>query len=338
MVRLFPAVAALLLIFAASRAPAQTPPVATIDAMVAPVALYPDALLTPLLMAATYPAELAEAAQWLKVESNARLRGDALVAALEPRPWAPSVKALVPFPETLTMLATRPEWTGPLGKAFAAEPAAVMTEIQKLRHEALATGKLRSTPRMLVATQGADIVIAPADPAVVYVPVYNPALVYGAWPYPDNPPQFIEPPPGFRVSGADIEIGIGFSVGFGTIAPLWGWAHPVWDKGEIAIDTAAYNRINRYGPHVSAATWRYEPHATGYFHITQEEVAPPAPPPRKSLAGAKHPRAAHGAKAIKARGKMRHAATHARHQRRRAASHRGKLRVAAERRGAHHRR
>jgi hypothetical protein len=338
MMRFSPVLAALFLVFNIARALAQTPapPLAAIDAMVAPVALYPDALLAPLLMAATYPAELAEAAQWLKLESNARLRGDALVAALEPRPWAPSVKALVPFPETLQMLATRPEWSGALGKEFAAAPALVMGEVQKLRHEAVATGKLRSTPRLLVGAQGADIVIAPADPAVVYVPVYNPALVYGAWPYPDNPPKFIEPPPGFRVSGADIEVGIGFSVGFGTIAPLWGWARPTWSAGTVAIDTEAYNRINRYGPHVSAATWRYEPHPTGYFHITKAEIAPPAPP-RKALAAARHEhREAHAAKR---HGKTRHASGRAHRKTKTAhAAHRGKLRVAADRRRERHRR
>jgi hypothetical protein len=342
MTRLLPALVALVLILAAAPAPAQTSsatPAGRVEAMVAPVALYPDALLTPLLMAATYPAEIAEAQQWLKPESNARLRGDALVAALEPRPWAPSVKALVPFPETLAMLATRPDWTDQLGKAFAADPALVMATVQKLRHQAVATGALKSSPRLLVQTQGAAIVIAPADPAAVYVPVYNPALVYGAWPFPNFPPKFIEPPPGFRASGADIETGIGFSVGFGTIAPLWGWAHPAWDSGKVEIDIAAYNRINRYGPHVSAETWRYEPHPTGYFHITAAQVAPPAPPPRKSAAAARQRaehRTIHAAKGHAAR----HAAQQARREHRRAASsaHRGKLHVAADRHADRHRR
>jgi hypothetical protein len=342
MIRLFPALAALLLILilAAARAPAQiAAPAGAVDAMVAPVALYPDALLTPLLMAATYPAELAEAAQWLKLESNARLRGDALVAALEPQPWAPSVKALMPFPETLDMMATRPDWTARLGGEFAADPALVLAEVQKLRRQAIATGKLKSSPWLRVETQGASIAIAPADPAVVYIPVYNPALVYGAWPDPDNPPKFIEPPSGFRVSGADIETGIGFSVGFGTIAPLWGWAHPAWDSGKVEIDIAAYNRINRYGPHVSAETWRYEPHPTGYFHITAAQVAPPAPPPRKSAAAARQRaehRTIHAAKGHAAR----HAAQQARREHRRAASsaHRGKLHVAADRHADRHRR
>jgi hypothetical protein len=349
MARSFAALAAFGLLVAAAPAWADTPapvpaarqanlPVGQIDALVAPVALYPDALLTPLLMAATYPGEIAEAAAWLKPETNARLRGDALVAALEPRPWAPSVKALVPFPETLTMLATRPAWAGALGTAFAAEPTIVLAEVQTLRHRAAAAGKLKPSPRLKVEMQGAAIAIAPADPAVVYVPVYNPSLVYGAWPYPDYPPQFIEPPPGFRASGADFQTGIGFSIGFGVIAPLWGWAHTDWASGAIAIDTQAYNRINRYGPHVSATLWHHEPHSTGYFHIAQQPAPPPptakhAPKAAHAVA-AKHPPKHQAAR--QARAKSRHAAGQ---EHRRAAGRRAKpVHYAADQRGEKHRR
>lgn len=273
----------------AGPAPTVAPSAATItpaqlDAVLAPIALYPDALLAQMLMAATYSTEIEEADQWLKESANARLRGDGLVTALEPRPWDPSVKALVPFPETIEMLATRPAWIAQFGRAFAAAPAPVMSAIQRLRRQAIATGKLTSAPRQLVQEQSGAIVITPADPAVIYVPVYNPALVFGAWAYPDYPPMFIEPPVGFRVTGADIETGIGFSVGFGVIRPLWGWAHPVWGSGDIDIDTAAYNRINRYGPHASASVWHHEPHPTGYFHITPSEVSPQLPPARQERA------------------------------------------------------
>ena len=293
------AFAALSLILPAAPASAQTgaaPPVGQIDAAVAPVALYPDALLTPLLMAATYPDEVAEADGWLGEAHNATLKGDALVAALEPRPWDPSVKALVPFPVTLDMMAARPAWMALLGHAVIAAPAAVTAEIQKLRRQAIAVGKLKSSPRLTVRDEGGVIAIAPADPAVVYVPVYNPALVFAAWPYPDFPPVFIEPPPGFEVSGADIETGIGFSVGFGVVAPLWGWAHPDWQGGTVAIDVAVYNRINRYGPHVAAGTWHHEPHGTGYFHIAQDQVTPVTPPAKHGheRAAAKPKHGSHG--------------------------------------------
>jgi hypothetical protein len=303
---------------------AAPPPVGQVDAALAPVALYPDALLTPLLMAATYPDEIAEADGWLGEAHNSALRGDALVTALEPRPWAPSVKALVPFPVTLDMLATRPAWMAQLGHAFTSEPSAVLAEIQKLRRQAIAAGKLKSSPRLVVRDEGGVVTIAPADAAVIYVPVYNPALVYGAWAYPNFPPVFIEPPPGFDVGGADMETGIGFSVGFGILAPLWGWAHPGWAAGNVEIDIAAYNRINRYGPHVSGATWRHEPHGTGYFHITQDQVTPVMPPRKHDRAAAKPKHGAHEARHAKSRDRGKAPRT----------AHRGKVHVAADRRYA----
>jgi hypothetical protein len=254
----------------------QAPSVPEVDALLAPIALYPDPLLMPLLMAASYPDEVEEAQEWLAHPENARLRGDALVAALTPRPWDPSVKTLVPFPETLGMLAGRPEWMRRLGTAFAASPTTVLAEIQKLRHAAVATGFLKSSPRMTVTAVDKAIALTPADPAVVYVPVYNPALVFGPWPYPDHPPGFIEPPAGFRAGGADMSRGIGFSIGFGVVASLWGWSHPDWAQGTVTINTAAYDRIDRYGPHVASNVWHHETHGTGYFHITQAEITPPA--------------------------------------------------------------
>ena len=248
-----------------------------IEATVAPVALYPDALLAPLLMAATYPDEIAEAGTWLGDAGNQELRGDALVAALEPRPWDPSVKALVPFPVILEMMAAHRDWMKELGAMVVAAPAGVTDAVQKLRRQAITAGTLKSSPRLTVRDGGGIVTIAPADPAVAYIPVYNPSLVFDAWPDPDHPPTFIAPPPGFDVGAADTETGIGFSVGYGVLAPLWGWARADWSNHAIAIDTAAYNRINRYGPHVAASIWHHEPHATGYFHITQAQITPPTP-------------------------------------------------------------
>ncbi len=329
----FAALAALMTVAMASPVSADTaapPSAAQIETAAAPVALYPDALLTPLLMAATYPAEIAEAAQWLDEAHNAKLKGDALVAALEPRPWDPSVKALAPFPAVIAMMAARPVWMDRLGRAFVAAPAAVAAAIQTLRHRAVANGMLTSSPRLTVTAAGAALAIAPADPAVVYIPTYNPALVFGAWPYPDNPPMFIEPPEGFRVGGADMETGIGFSVGYGVVPPLWGWATPDWANGTVAVDVAAYNRINRYGPHVAAAVWHHEAHPTGYFHITQQEIAPASPAKHSQVEKAAARRPAHDA---------RHAANHEHRKTnvvRAHAPHRIKLRVANSGRHAHH--
>ncbi|HXE16106.1 MAG TPA: DUF3300 domain-containing protein [Stellaceae bacterium] len=333
------ALAALLTAAPAFAADAPPPGVGALDAALAPVALYPDTLLTPLLMAATYPDEVAEADGWLGEAGNAKLRGDPLTVALEPRPWAPSVKALVPFPVTLDMLASRAAWMKQLGEAEIADPARVAAEIQHLRRLALATGKLKSGPRLTVRDQGGFVVIAAADPAMVYVPVYNPALVYGAWAYPDFPPVFIEPPRGFEVSGADIETGIGFSVGFGVLAPLWNWAHLNWATGAIAVDTAAYSRINRYGPHEAASVWRHEAHGGGYFHITQDQVTPVKAPPAKG----RHAVAAAKKSRHEAKHDTKHAAKHARagkgalHKakvaRGHVPTHRGKVHVASDTRG-----
>jgi hypothetical protein len=323
-----------------ARADDAPPSIGQIDAALAPVALYPDALLTPLLMATTYPDEVAEADGWLGETGNAKLRGDELMVALEPRPWAPSVKALVPFPVTLHMMASRAAWMAQLGRATIAAPALVAAEIQHLRRLAVATGKLKSGPRITVRDQGGVIAIATADPAMVYVPVYNPALVYGAWAYPDFPPVFIEPPQGFEVSGADIETGLGFSVGFGVLAPLWNWAHVDWATGTIAVDTVAYNRINRYGPHQAASVWHHEAHGSGYFHITQDQITPAKPQAKgKHAVAAKRPphEAKHAAmhETKHAKGKSRASHKLARGH---APTHRGKVHVASDTRRARHER
>jgi hypothetical protein len=323
------------------------PPVGQIEATVAPVALYPDALLTPLLMAATYPDEVAEAAAWLAEAHNQKLKGDALAAALEPRPWDPSVKALVPFPVILDMMAARRDWMKELGAMVIAAPASVAAAVQTLRHQAIADGRLKSSPRLRVRDTGSVVTIALADPAVLYIPVYNPALVFGAWTYPDYPPMFIEPPPGFDVSGADIQNGVGFSVGYGVVAPLWGWAHADWSNGAVEVDTAAYNRINRYGPHVAASIWHHEPHATGYFHITQAQITPPTPTGNHDQAAAKTRTTAKIKTVAKTNPTRKTAARHAtRHAKggdnRRAKTahaleHRGKIRLAAGGEREHHR-
>jgi hypothetical protein len=323
------AAALLGLVAATAPAPAETPAAPSageIEAAVAPVALYPDALLTPLLMAASYPEEVAEADGWLGQSHNDRLKGDALAAALEPLPWDPSVKALTPFPVILDMMAMRPAWVDKLGRAFVAAPATVMADIQALRRQAIADGMLASSPRLMVRDSGGTIAIASADPAVVYIPVYNPALVFGAWSYPDNPPVFIEPPDGFRISGADMQTGIGFSVGFGVLESLWGWATPDWSNGAVAVDTAAYNRINRYGPHVAAAIWHHEAHPTGYFHIAQAQITPV--PPEKH--GHEHgPAVAAKAGAKSAKNTAKTAARHRTHETRHAKGHdRAKTRIA----------
>ncbi len=276
-----------------------------LDAILAPIALYPDTLLTQVLMAATYPDEVADANSWLQDANNAALKGDELATALDPQPWDPSVKALVPFPQILSLLAAHPDWAAQLGQTFTDQQAQVMAEIQNLRHQAQRTGKLQSTPQMVVQDQGGAIVIAPADPALLYVPVYNPAVVYGAWAYPAYPPVFFAPPAGFVVGGVGIGVGIGFSVGFGIVGPLWGWAHPVWGAGIINVDVGAWNRINRFGPRWAGGPWHHVGHGPGYFHgphaLAHAAFHPgPHPKPHRGPAhagfqphGASHPGSPH---------------------------------------------
>jgi hypothetical protein len=191
-----------------------------LDQMLAPIALYPDQLLTALLMAATFPPQIVDAGKWLQDSANAALKGDALAAAVELLPWDPSVKSLVPFPQVIVMMNDHLDWTEALGAAFANQQIEVMARVQFLRDRAVAAGRLKSTPQIAVSGDTSDIIIEPVDPSMIYLPVYNPAEAYGDWPDQDYPPVYIPPPPNFTADA--IGAGIGFSVGFGVVRPLWG--------------------------------------------------------------------------------------------------------------------
>jgi len=214
---------------------------AQLDQMLAPIALYPDQLLAQLLMAATFPEQIVDAGKWLQDGNNASLKGDDLVAALQPQPWDPSVKSLVAFPQIIAMMNEHLDWTEALGIAFANQQVETMARVQFLRDRAVAAGRLKSTPQLAIRRDEGEIVIEPVDPAMVYVPVYNPADVYGDWPDSDAPPVYLPPPPDFY-SGV-IGTGIGFSVGFGIVAPLWGWSHPDWRHHEVTVDPQRFDRI-----------------------------------------------------------------------------------------------
>jgi Protein of unknown function (DUF3300) len=145
-----------------------------IDQLMAPIALYPDDLLVQILTAATYPLEIVMAARWVADPKNAALKGDALEQALQAQSWDPSVKSLVPFPDVLKLMSDKLEWTQKLGDAFLEQEQDCFASIQRLRQRAQSAGKLTSTKQQTVTTQGPAIVIAPADPDVVYVPAYDP--------------------------------------------------------------------------------------------------------------------------------------------------------------------
>lgn len=151
---------------------------AELDALLAPVALQTDGVLSQVLMAATYPEDVAAAAAWSR--ANPHLRGDAAVRAVEQEPWDPSVKSLLAFPELLARMDESPQWLRDLGEAFLAQEPQVMDAVQGLRRRAQANGQLATTSDTAVYQQGEAIVVQPRA-QVVYVPYYDPYIVYGPW-------------------------------------------------------------------------------------------------------------------------------------------------------------
>ena len=197
--------------------PQQTPE--QLQQLVAPIALYPDSLVAQILAASTFPEQVVEADRW--VQAHPDLKGDALGHAVDQQPWDPSVKALTAFPSVLGNMDKNLSWTSSLGDAYYNQQPEVMDAVQVMRRRAEQAGNLKSTPQQTVETQGSTIVIQPAAPEVVYVPAYDPWLVYGdpivAWPgwYPY---------PGIWYDGPYLSWGIGFEIGwFGGFG--WGWGH-----------------------------------------------------------------------------------------------------------------
>jgi len=216
---------------------------AQLDQLTAPIALYSDPLVGQILTAATYPLEIVEAQRWLQDPANAALRGNALTAALQQQPWDLSVKSLVPFPQVLQTMDRDLEWTEQLGDAFLAQQGAVMDSIQRLRHRAATAGSLTSTPQQTVSTDGEAIDIEPANPGVVYVPYYDPNVIYGPWPWPDYPPIYFMPAPGIVVESG---LWIGFGIGFPVLAPFWGWSS--WDWRHHRLGWVGVRGGGRTGP------------------------------------------------------------------------------------------
>jgi hypothetical protein len=171
-----------------------------LDQMLAPIALYPDSLLSQILMASTYPLEVVQAARWSR--ANSQLKGDDAVKAVEGMDWDPSVKSLVAFPQILHRMDERLDWTQRLGEAFLAQEPHVLDAIQGLRQRAAAAGNLNSNEQMRVTRQDEAILIEPARPETVYVPYYNPAVVYGPWAWTGYPPVYWGPFPGYYAAPA----------------------------------------------------------------------------------------------------------------------------------------
>jgi hypothetical protein len=277
-----------------SAPPAQAAPLYTaaqLDQLVAPVALHPDLLLGQILIASTYPLEVVEAARWVEDPTNARLKGDQLAAALQDKDWDPSVKSLAPFPEILRMMDDRLDWMQKLGDAFLAQQNEVMDSVQRLRRQAEEAGTLQSSPQQTVTTQDQTITVEPANPNVVYVPVYDPTVVYGAWPYPDYPPYYF-PPSGF-VFGPPVWPGFwwGPVIDIGFVAPYWRWHHFDWDHHRIRIDRDRFYRIEGHHRPIVGDTWQHDPyHRRGVAYrdpgtVTQFGRSVSAPPDAHAYRG-----------------------------------------------------
>lgn len=226
-----------------------------IDALVAPIALYPDPLLTQILMASTFPLQVVAATRWVEEPAHKGLSGDALTKALEPENWDPSVKSLVPFPEVLAKMNADLDWMQQLGYAFAEQQADVLNSVQRLRRQAQSNGSLQSTPQQVVRTEQQEIVIEPAQPNVIYVPSYNPTTVYGAWPYPSYPPVYLPPAPAYPV-GTALATGLAFGAGLAITAGLWNWASPAWGRGEVNVNVNRYNNINANRARTTSNVWQ----------------------------------------------------------------------------------
>ncbi len=222
-----------------------------IEQLVAPIALYPDALVAQVLMASTYPLEVVQAARWAK--ENPKVTGKALEDAMQKQTWDPSVKSLTATPQVLAMMNDKLDWMQQLGDAFLAQQKDMLDGVQRLRSKALAAGNLKTGKEQKVTTEQEGnttiVKIEPANPEVVYVPVYNPTVVYGPWPYPMYPPYYYYPPA--YPSGVFFAFSVGIVIG----SAWWGGCH--WGGGNVYINHNTYNNFNR--TNISGGDWQHRP-------------------------------------------------------------------------------
>ncbi len=224
-----------------------------LEQLVAPIALYPDSLLAQVLMASTYPLEVVEAARWVRDHDD--IEGKALAEAVEKESWDASVKSLAAFPQTLDMMNDKLDWTTQLGNAFLAQQNEIMDSVQVLRQRAKDAGNLQSNDEQVVKVENAPtgnqtqtIIVEPANPQVVYVPTYNPTVVYGTWPYPAYRP-FYWYPPGYAFVGSAISFGVGLAVG----SALWGGCN--WGRSNVNINVNKYNNFNK--TNIKNSNWQH---------------------------------------------------------------------------------
>ena len=222
-----------------------------LDQLLAPIALYPDNLLAQALMASTYPLEVVNASRWVK--ANKKLKGEQLRKAVDAQTWDDSVKSLVATPSVLEMMDARLPWTQKLGDAVLAQQTEVMDAVQRLRARAQAAKKLETTKEQTVSVKTEQskqvIVIEPAQPETIYVPYYDPSVVYGAWPYSDYPPYYF-PMPDYYYGGALLATGLAFGAGIALGAWVAGGRY--WGAG-VGWGNRVNPLVNRNG------NWRHDP-------------------------------------------------------------------------------
>jgi hypothetical protein len=226
-----------------------------LDQLLAPIALYPDELLTKVLMASTYPLEIVQASRWRRETANAKLARTALSKALEKKDWDPSVKALTQFPDVLRTMSEKLDWTQKLGDAFLAQQADVMDRIQFLRRKADEVGSLKSNKQQKVVKESSYIIIEAASPQTVYVPTYQPTVVYGPWWYPAYPPYYWS----YGYPGSAFVSGFFWGAGVAIAGSLWDWGRCDWRRHDININVNKFNSINVNRTKITANTWRHDP-------------------------------------------------------------------------------
>jgi hypothetical protein len=236
-----------------------------LDQMLAPIALYPDSLMAQVLMAATYPLEIVQADRFAK--KNKDLKGDKLLEAAKNEDWDPTVKSLLQFPDVIAMMSEKLDWTTKMGDAFLAQQKDVMDSVQRLRKKAQEAGNLKTTKEQTVVVEKETIIIQSPSPQVIYVPTYNPTVVYGTWAYPAYPP-YPYYPPGYGMAAATFGFMAGVAVGSSGCC----WGNCNWGGGDIDIDVNRNNnftknnysgdRVNHYqkqGGQGGRQQWQHNP-------------------------------------------------------------------------------
>jgi hypothetical protein len=242
---------------------------AELDQMLAPVALYPDTVLTHVLIAATYPLEIVQASRWAK--AHPELEGDAAVRAVDHKDWDPSVKALVAFPQLLQRLSSDLEWTQQLGEAFLEDESQIMASIQGLRQKAYTSGNLNDNKHVVVERERDVIVIEPARKEIVYVPVYDTRVVYGDWWWPHHPPVYWHTA-GVYYRNSPFHWGISVNV-----RPWFYFGIFDWHRHHVVVHHHYYRTPPRYYPkrhkhYVDARRWQHNTEHRRGVHYRHERL------------------------------------------------------------------